>query len=502
MVDYDTLVSGSTSVEMGAVHMDRVDMIEALHRDGRFFIEFNLGEELTTPVPDFHLECWDLLTAMNILYIALALPRGHAKTTLCKLVCVWYLLFSPTRFVVYVSATANIASEACKDIIAYIQSPNFEQVFGKASFEVYQDGHGFYKFWLNVPDGRGGLVRKFCILKALGAGQQVRGLNIDNERPQLAVVDDLEDTENTNTKSAQEKLKKWFFGTFMKALSKKHKKVLYLGNMLSNQSILYYLCEGSQLWHSIRKGCLLSNGKPLWPEVWSYEAIQADYVEYQNMSLTALWMAEMMNMPMSEGSALISPDEITYFPPAMPDQVSTAFITLDPAISQKTWGNNSSLCVHGWVNDRWQIVETVSGKFNPDQLFFLIVELCLKWNTRCVGVEQGAFELALRFIWEILMKAHNQSFGIYKINHKNVAKTERLAAWCSALRKKLWVLTQGEHALTQQLINYDPLKSNNIDDDIDSASMGITMINAYMPEIMNQFKFLNTQFTPTRVVGN
>lgn len=100
------------------------------------------------------------------------------------------------------------------------------------------------------------------------------------------------------------------------------------------------------------------------------------------------------------------------------------------------------------------------------------------------------------------MKAHNQTFGIYKINHKNISKTERLAAWCAALRKKLWVLTEGEHALTHQLLNYDPLKKNNIDDDIDSASMGITMINAYMPEIMNQFKFLNNQFTPTRVIGN
>lgn len=496
------LASGLSDIETASVHMTREDIVEALYKNGEYFIQFNLGEELTHAVPEFHIECWDLLTVEMILYIALALPRGHAKTTLCKLVCIWYLLFTEIRFVVYLSNTVAIAAEACKDIIAYIQSPNFEAVFGKAEFETYQDGHGFYKFWLNVPNGKGGFVRKFCILKALGAGQQVRGLNIDNERPQLAVVDDLEDNDNTATPPLQQKLKKWFFGTFMKSLSKKRRKVLYLGNMLSNQSILYYLCEKSKLWHSIRKGCLLSNGQPLWPDVWTIEAIQADYVEYQNMGLTALWMAEMMNMPMAEGSALIAPEDITYQPIVIPGQQSTAFITLDPAISQKTWANNSSLNVHAYVADRWQIVETVSGKFQPEQLFILIVELCLKWNTRCVGIEAGTFEIGLKFIFEILMKAHNQHFNVYKIPHKNQSKTERLAVWCAALRKKIWVLTEGEHALTQQLLNYDPLSKNNVDDDIDSASMGVVMTNMYMPEIMEQFKFANDAYAITHVVNN
>lgn len=484
------------------VQMSRSDTIEAMHKDGKFFIQFFLAEELEYPIPDFHIESWNLITTEMVLYIALALPRGHAKTTLSKLCCVWYLLFTDTRFIVYVSNTVNIAAEACKDIIAYLRSDNFGAVFGSPEFEVDREGHGFYKFWLTVPDGRGGFFRKFCILKALGAGQQVRGLNIDNERPQLAVVDDLEDNENTSTPMLQKKLKVWFYGAFIKALSKKRKKVIYLGNMLSNQSILFHLCEKATDWHSIRKGALLSNGQPLWPEMWSFEELRADYLSYQRLGLTALWYAEMMNMPMAEGTALITPDEITYLPVVLPGQQSTAFITLDPAISKQTWANDSAINVHAYIANRWQIVETVHGKFSPDQLFMIIMELALKWNTRVIGIESGAYQLGLKFIFDMLMKAYTQTFQIYEIPHKNVSKVERLTVWCAALRKRLWVLTEGDHVITQQLISFDPLKTNNVDDVIDSCAMGVTMVNSYMTEIMEQFKFAGETYEIRKVIGN
>lgn len=494
--------TANSNVETIDTGMSRDDIIHALHHDGKFFINFFLADELVYEVPDFHVESWDLITTEMILYIALALPRGHAKTTLSKLCCVWYLLFTPTRFIVYVSNTATIAAEACKDIIAYIRSENFQKVFGNADFEVDRDAHGFYKFWINIPDGRGGFVRKYCILKALGAGQQVRGLNIDNERPQLAVVDDLEDNENTATPGLQKKLKTWFNGAFLKALSKKRRKVIYLGNMLSNQSILYYLCEKSDIWHSIRYGCLLSNGLPLWPDMWSLADIQNDYIEYQNMGLTALWFAEMMNMPMAEGAALILPEEIPYMPMVLPGQQNAAFITLDPAISKNTWGNDSAIVVHAYVNDMWQIVETVSGKFAPEKVFLILIEMCLKWNTRVVGIEQGGFQAGLQFIFEILMKSHNQHFSIFQIPHKNKPKVERLAVWCAALKKRIWCLTQGDHVITQQLLTFDPTKTNNIDDIIDAGSMGITMTHMYMPEIMEKFEFAPDRFQMSTVLPN
>lgn len=495
----------NTTAETQQVNMSRNDIIEALHVDPEYFIQFYLAEELKYAVPEFHKECFNLITAQMVMYIALALPRGHAKTTLSKLACVWYFLFTDIRFIVYVSNTAPIAAEACKDIIEYLRGHNHQSVFEgpyEVDFEVDREGHGYYKFWMTVPDGKGNFYKKFCILKALGAGQQVRGLNVDNERPQLAVVDDLEDNENTATPALQRKLKKWFFGAFFKALSRKNKKIIYLGNMLSNQSILYYLCEKSQLWHSVRKGALLSNNEPLWSDMWPLEDIRADFVEYQNLGEVALWFAEMMNMPMAEGTALIQPEEIVYLPAIIPWQHKYAFITYDPAISQKTWANSSAIVVHAQIADRWQVAEQMLGKFTPEQVFYILLELCQRWQTRVVGIEQGSYQLGLKPLFDILMKVHNQAFETFEIPHKNRSKVERLTVWCGFLRKKLWCLTEGDHVITQQLITFDPLKTNNVDDLIDACAMGPVMTELYMGEIIDQYTVSDERYRTTVVLPN
>lgn len=467
------------------------EIVSALKNNCPFFINFFLADELSFPVPDFHVRTWEYLINPDIPQIALALPRGHAKTTLAKLAAVWYLLFTPVRFIVYVSNTHSVAAEACRDIMNYIRSDNFVSVFGPVEFAVMQDQKGFYKFKLRYIDDAGQIKEKFCILKALGAGQQIRGLNIDNTRPELAIADDIEDDENTETATQIKKIARWFFGAFLKAMSRKQFKLIYIGNMLSNQSLLYHFCEKSQDWHSLRYGCVLSTGEPLWPDLWPLEAIKKDFEQYRARNLTGLWMAEMMNLPIAEGNLLIESDEIPYVPILIPGEHQAAFITIDPAISLETWADDRAITVHALSPlGYWQIVEWVTGKFPPDHMFWVVVELAQRWNTRVVGIEQAGYQMALKFLFETLGAVHHQHFDIVEIPHKNKSKVERLAVWCALMRKKQWVLNEGDFAITEQLLAFDPTKKNNIDDLIDACSMGVTMVDMYLPSIMATYSVM------------
>ncbi len=291
-------------------------------------------------------------------------------------------------------------------------------------------------------------------------------------------------------------------GTFFKALSRKRKKVIYLGNMLSSKSILYHLVHRSRMWYSIIYGCLLSDGTSLWPEMWPLEAIRQDFIEYQQMGLIARWFPEMMNLPIAEGSLLINGDEISYSPPLNPGDQETAFITVDPAISKKEHANASAVVVHALRNSQWQIVETISGRFDPGQLFMVILRACIKWNTRTVGIEQGSYKLALEFLFEIFMQEHQQQFFVYEIPHYNRGKTERLAVWCALLKKGMWSLQDGDIVITQQLMTYDPVKSNNVDDIIDACAMGVVMTEMYMPAIMDSFQFTKELYNVTVRIDN
>ena len=182
----------------------RADVVERLRTDGEFFIEFFLPDELSSQVPVFHIEIWQLLTNTAMQRVLLAIPRDHAKTTLSKLCVVWYFLFTNHRFCVYLSNTNTIAKNACKDIMGYLKSDNFRSVFGDIKIEKESETDSLWMFELVMPDGR---IKK-CILRAVGAGQQMRGINIDNQRPDMTVVDDVEDNENTDSPILQKKLDK------------------------------------------------------------------------------------------------------------------------------------------------------------------------------------------------------------------------------------------------------------------------------------------------------
>jgi hypothetical protein len=484
----DDFANAFKSSETVQAQMSVGEIVSALKNSCSFFMNFFLADELEFTTPEFHVRTWQYLINLSIEQVALALPRGHAKTTLAKLVCVWYFLFTPFRFIIYVSNTHSVAAEACRDVMNYIRSDNFVSVFGPVRFEVMQDQKGFYKFILNYIDETGVVREKYCILKALGAGQQIRGLNIDNTRPELAIADDLEDQDNTATPILIKKLAQWFFGAFFKALSRRRRKIIYIGNMLSNRSLLYHFCEKSDEWHSLRYGCILGDGTPLWPDMWPFEKIKSDFEEYRKLNLTPLWFAEMMNLPVAEGNLLIESDDIPYSPILIPGEHKAAFLTIDPAISEKTWADDRAIVVHALSPmGHWQIVDYVLGKFPPDQMFWLVVELCQKWSTRVVGIEQAGYQMALKFLIETLGAIHHQHFEIVEIPHKNKSKVERLAVWCSLLRKKAWALNEGDYAVTEQLLSFDPMKKTNIDDLIDACSMGVTMIDLYLPSIMDSY---------------
>ena len=444
----------------------------ALEHDSEFFIQFFLGDELTFPVPVFHKDIFHLMVALEIARIVCAIPRDHAKTTLAKLACVWYFLFSDYRFIVYLSNTSGIAIPATNDIVNFLKSENFVATFGHCEWLVEQDGKGLYKFRLPQAFGN-----KLCILRALGAGQQVRGINVDNQRPQLAVIDDLEDNDNIATPELFLKLKKWMYGPFRKCLDKFHNKMIWLGNMISQNSMLYENCE-SDFWYSRRYGCLLSSGNALWPDAWSIEKLMQDYLEYQEAGMADVWFAEMMNLPMASGSGLIEAEDITYKPEIMPRDHKLGFITVDLAISEQKWAHKQTIVIHIWVDEEfWQIPITYECRTNdPVALFYELVQIANTWGIYTIGIESVAYQASLQYVFPHLCLIDGIEGFTFVPLPATGRKVERLAGWAGLLKKGEYCLTEGDFHITRQVLEYNPAKKHNKDDTIDACANGPYMI--------------------------
>lgn len=463
------------------VQVDYADLEMSLRSDGEMFINFFLYEELTYQVPQFHLDCWGWLTNDEILRIVLALPRNHAKTTLAKLAVVRYFIFTDVRFIVYVSNTASIAKDACRDIINFLECENFITVFGPCVFTKRSEGDGIYIFTF-----RG----KTCILRSLGAGQQVRGLNIDNRRPQMYVVDDLEDEENTGTDAQKAKLARWIYGPFLKALDKVWNKVIWLGNMIAPDCQLAKLCE-SPMWHSKLYGSILANGQPLWPDMFPLEDLIAEFKEYQRNGQAATWFCEMMNMPIAAGTGLVNPDEIKYHPQRWPDDVECGGLTIDPALGATAGSDWVGIVAHGLVDGNPEQLDYAWDHMNPTETAEKALEMCFKWGFTVIGIENAAYQMALGVIIELICISRRiDNITVVPLRGGNTKKTARLQAFWSLNTAGEFDICENATDIVAQALVYNILKKENKDDLIDAT--------AYGPQLMQQYTGLMKAHKDTR----
>lgn len=471
------------------VQFSREDTILLLRYSLDFLEAFLLDTSSLFSIPQFHRDNWQLMIEPPKPHIALAWPRGTAKTTLAKLSAIHRWLFSPFRFVAYTSGTHPVAAADCFDIIQMLKSKNFEAVFGAPNFLINRDSLGLWLFDLNVPDPQApdSFKVKRCILKAFGSGQQMRGTLVDNCRPEYGIADDIETNEVVASDVLHPKFLSWFYGEYIKAFSRGNFQHLVLGNMLSEKSLIYDLTEKSPMWFGRRFGILRADGTSLWPEMMPFEDIRAEFREYLRVGKLSVWYAEMMNTAVSDDSSIVTADAIRYYPRVAPSEMEYGFLTVDPAISKNKNSDERAIAVHVYAHDKWRTVDFMTGKFTPEQLFFNIVQLCAKWRIQIVGIELNGFAALYEDLFRIYMVKYHVSFTILPVNHRNIPKRDRIAAWCSLLRSGVWGLQEDCVGIVTQLVSYDPKKKNNVDDLIDACAMVVTALELHKERIMRPY---------------
>lgn len=461
------------------VQIDANEVRERLRYDYKFFIALLMGDSLTVPVPDFHLELFARMASLDVAQSAYAVPRGFAKTTVVKMVVVHILTYTDIRNIFYFSHTLDLAIPSVNDIVKFMKSDNYRKIYGEIQWLVEQEGKGAYKFVM--PNG------KVCHLRARGANQQVRGTNVDNVRIELAICDDIEDREDNANDAIYKKLKQWFYQDLKKALDRKRGRIIQIGNIVSRNSLVAEHCD-SPNWYSIRYSAIKANGEPLWGDMWSVAQLKADFEEYAAQGLTSEWFGEMMNIIIPEGSQLISTSEIQFRDAALPGQLVAGFITIDPAISDNVaTAHKCSLAVHGFVDDKWQIVDHWSAiATDPIKLYDIALSYATRWGIRVIGIESEAYQASIKYVFEYIEKRNEMASRliIKQMPTQKRSKYARIASWVGYLRKGEYTLTKGDIETVNELLAYDSSKKTNKDDLIDAESYGVYMIESHLSEIM------------------
>lgn len=373
------------------------------------------------PIPNCHREWWNLCTGVDR-FVAIAAPRGHAKSTAIThsytLAC---LLFRQRTFALIVSDTETQA-------ILFLQSIKKELQDNEDLIELFglkrdgQDRTVFIKetesdLIVELEDGH-----QFRIM-AKGSEQKVRGLKWGSKRPDLIVCDDLENDEIVLNQERREKFKRWFNGALVPCLApggviRVVGTILHLDSLLQNlmppeydkltifEDLKVY-CTRKRLWKSVKYMAHDRDWKIfLWPEYKSKEELQSIYKDHVEKGLGDIYYQEYLNTPIDESNALFKQSD---FIPIKKDAVLGTlnyYIAADLAISEKQRADWTVFVIGGLDKDGILYIRNViRDRMDGKQIVDTILALESVYKPVIFALEDGAITKSLGpFLYEEMPK--------------------------------------------------------------------------------------------------
>jgi predicted phage terminase large subunit-like protein len=395
-----------------------------------------------TAIPQLHKELWELASS-TAQYVAIAAPRGHAKSTAGTLAyTLASLLFRESTFALIVSDTE---SQACMFLGAIKQelseNEDIIELFGikkneKGEVSFLKDAEA--DVIVECNDGH-----KFRVI-AKGAEQKLRGLNWNGTRPNLVVVDDLENDELVMNKERRSKLRRWFFGALLPAMSPRGKlrmwgTILHMDSLLESLMPSYtaketvfdglkmYTLSTRGMWRTIKyKAHNEDMTEFLWPERFNQDYFVAKREEYTRQGIADVYSQEYLNYPIDDTVAYFKKHDLLPITEEDRKLPLRYYITADLAISEKETADYTVFMVGG-VDEyrRLHIKEVIRERLDGREIVDTLFALENTYHPEAFGIEEMQISKAIGPFLREEMIRQNVFPHIVLMSHMNKDKLMR-----------------------------------------------------------------------------
>jgi len=443
-----------------------------------------------------HQQIFDLINSGHK-RIAIAAPRGIGKTSIARAVAMRSILFRLHSFIVYLSNSATSAEMQTENIKRdLLSNQQVKSMFGNIKEAIGKDAHMDESFSKSAWTAYGS-----TFILPRGAGQQVRGLNWANHRPDLVIIDDLEDKDEIQNSDNRKKLKSWFHSDLMKTEGKYSKDgtvFIYIDTIKHEDSLLVDLMDSPE-WATIQLSICDENYKSYDPGYMTDEEIKIEVAEHRRLGTLDAFYMERMNIPISKEDAVFKAEYFKYFVDNFTNlkvgeeeiRISNLFhVTIvDPARTVKLQSAESSVLTVGIDRSSRKIFvrEVTSEKFYPDQLYEEMFAQVRRFKSFILGYDAVGLsnfvtqpienECRVRSLFPILMElpakrskeervatlAPLYKLGYIYHNESNCGKLE--TQLLSFPRSKLWDVMDGlayiTYIMDKQSVYFDPMDSTD-----------------------------------------
>lgn len=415
--------------------------------------------------PDFHRQMDRTLSSYQR-YVSIMIYRGGAKTSKLRLFVSKRIAYGISHTILFVSNAQGHSVKSLEWLKRNVEhNSRWAQTFGlrKGSRWAGEDIeiiHGVDEFPIRVM--------------ALGITGQVRGVNIDDYRPDLIVTDDPDNEETTATADQRKKTSDLFFGALGKSLAPVSEcpgaKMVLLQTPLNKEDLIS-TCAKDPQWASLRFSCFDKHGESTWPARFSTDSLRAEKEAHVRRGQLALWMREMECEIVPEGGTSFNPENLKYwdtFPIGM-----TFIITIDPASSDSKTADDQVIAVIGfWRSDVYLMEYTANKGEMPEAAVATLMEFIARYRPLSIVVESISYQRVLAHIIETEMRRQRRFVPVHRVQDRRRKADRILQAIGSASGYGRLYVKATHFGFIEQYNTYSPMSKEH-DDILDAVSMGI-----------------------------
>lgn len=354
------------------------------------------------PIPDFHMEMWELCCS-EAPQVALAAPRGHAKSTALSFAyALSGLLFEDFVHLLLISANESLAADFLNDLKIELQENEaLDKDFGPFKFLKEREN----EIIVRTPRGKFRVIVK-------GAGQRMRGLKWERKRPDMVLCDDLEDDEIVLNEERREKFRRWFYGA-VRPIVKSGGRIRLYGTIIHMDSLLQrtmprgdnLLSEPLRDFQKVQKGWLSVKYRAhsddyshiLWPAQFPEPKLRQIRAEYAEMGLLDVYGQEYLNNPIDEGTAYFRRQDFRAMKPGDYETLKTYYVGGDFAIGEAKKRAYTTFVVGGVDADRQlHIVDVRRGRWDTLEIIDEMYNIQERWNPEMWRLERENIQKTLK----------------------------------------------------------------------------------------------------------
>jgi len=432
---------------------DVKDILTRCAKDTGFHARFFFPEIFYSNYSILHKQILDVIDSGHGKSV-IAAPRGLGKTsTMLYGLASRHILFETKKFIIYLSNSADnamlqtdslkhelLSNQLVRKFFGSIKTKRIESEFEEQFSK---------KAWVTS----GG-----TLILPRGAGQQIRGLLYHGRRPDLIIIDDLEDKEEIINDKMRKKNKEWFFSDVMKCISRYDKdyEFIYIDTLKHEDALLQDLLDASD-WNSLCQSVCDDSYNSYAPLFMTTEEIKEEVKSHREKGILDVFYREMRNIPVATETATFKPEYFHYYTEGIkqltvyPDNKDSKkvekietenllnMVIVDPAKEPQL--HNADTAIVGIGVDRTSrkifIRDIVSGKFYPDQMMREMFAMVARLKAMILAVEVTSLHQFISQPIENEMRVQNVFAQYHEL--KATAKKEERIGWLAPYYRQGYV---------------------------------------------------------------